>query len=120
MKVAFAAVAALLFAQSAFAQPAAAPAGPPALPQPPPLQSACPALPAQVPMPDGAAADMATMAAFEAYMQSLSQVLNCRRVEIDALKAQVEPRITAFNASVTAWPAEVAEFNARQPPARRR
>ncbi len=107
-----AAAAALMFAATAAAQT-------------PPTDSAhCSGFQPAPTLPDGATADRAEIAVgntqYETWGQERLAKLRLCRAEIEALRAQLAPLEQAYTANnteltsvVTAWQAEVAEFNAR-------
>ncbi len=86
--------------------------------------SRCEAFPEVPTTPDGAAANRAAMtaaeAAFNAFDATTRAVLVCRRTEFEELQATSNLRreehnagANAMNAAITAWRAEIEEFNAR-------
>lgn len=95
-------------------------------------QSACAALPAPLgDMPDGATATRQQLDAFttrfNAWAEETNGVLACRRAEAEAARARADALTVEFNTAntglrtaITAWTAEVEEFNARAPEQRRR
>ncbi|MBY0562848.1 MAG: hypothetical protein K2P58_01580 [Hyphomonadaceae bacterium] len=123
-----AAAAALLMGAPAFAQTPEAPATPIAPADPGPTCSGFAAAPA---LPDGASATQPQMTEGETQYQAwgqatLAKLQSCRD-EIYALRAQVQAREQAFNATnaslravTETWQADVAEFNERNPQQRRR
>ncbi|HJS80878.1 MAG TPA: hypothetical protein VJ748_09660 [Vitreimonas sp.] len=114
-----AAVAALLMASPAMAQTDAAPA------------SCGMVAAAPTDQPDGATASREAVEAytqrFNAWAESTSQVLACKRARAEAARAAADQLATEFNtenaslrSTVEAWTAEVNEFNARAPARNRR
>jgi hypothetical protein len=108
-----AAVAALLLASPAMAQTDAAPA------------ASCGALEAMPPdQPDGATASREAVEAytqrFNAWAEASNAVLACKRTQAEQARARADALATEFNTenssvrdAITAWTAEVTEFNAR-------
>lgn len=106
-----AAAAALLFASPALAQTATIPAS-------------CAGFEAAPATPDGAVANSREMqegaTRFDAWRAAREQKLATCQADAAALRAQLEATVAAFNAAgtervtaVTAWNAEIEEFNAR-------
>jgi hypothetical protein len=121
MKVLLGAVAVMLIATPAMAQPTA-PAAPAA--------SSCAAIVPPPTLPDGATADYSAMeagnATFRSWADGNRSVLECRRAEVEAAQARWQALRTEFNAGAdtlrdtnTAWEADVAEFNDRNQERRR-
>jgi hypothetical protein len=125
MRVLFGAAAmAMLISSSAMAQTEGAA---PAAPVPP---SECAALPTAPTLPDGAQGTREQMdagnTAYNAWGEAYRAALACRRTEAEALQARWRARVAEYNAAAEslntqsgAWEAEVQEFNARSPAARR-
>lgn len=122
MKLLFAAAAAaILIAAPAMAQTTPAPAA----------GSACAAIAAPPTLPDGATATHEQMetgnTAFQAWFPANRTALECRRAEVEAARARYEALRVEFNTGAdqlnsvnTAWQADVAEFNERNPRSRTR
>lgn len=109
-----AAVAALLIASPAMAQPETTQA-----------PASCGTVsPAPSELPDGASASREAMAAaterFNAWAQATNEVLACKRARAEQARAQADAMTNEFNTensalrtAVEAWQVEVDEFNAR-------
>lgn len=122
-----AALATMAITASAQAQTPPAAAAPSV--QAPPSRCTAASTPAPT-LPDGAAADADDMAtantAFTAWAEGERAKLQCRRSEVEELRAALAARtaeynsgVESLNGAIASWQAEVEEFNAR-PQNRRR
>jgi hypothetical protein len=108
---------------------------PPALaqttPAPTAAASACGAIAPAPTLPDGASANYEEMergnTAYNTWAATNTTVLECRRAEVEAVRARHEALRAEFTAGVdqsravrTTWEADVAEFNDRNPRSRTR
>jgi len=113
-----AAAAVLMFASQALAETATAPAKP----VPP---SRCGEVPASPPVPDGATVDRKAMAAanqaYTVWATAAKAVLDCRRAEVEEVRAREAALTAEYNAGVdqlngvaNAFVAEAEKFNKRR------